>query len=76
MEHTRDYELTIWDAEDRIMREDFNADNAKIEAALQQEATAREAADAALGQRITAVENKSLFTVIKEVIKQLCLFNV
>jgi len=34
MEHTRDYELTIWNAEDRIMREDFNEDNTKTENAL------------------------------------------
>lgn len=34
MEHTRDYELTIWNAEDRIMREDFNEDNTKTETAL------------------------------------------
>ena len=34
MEHTRNYELTIWNAEDRIMREDFNEDNTKTETAL------------------------------------------
>ena len=40
MEHTRDYELTIWDAEDRIMREDFNHDNTQTELALAAEAAA------------------------------------
>ena len=34
MEQTGKYGLSQWDAEDRILREDFNADNAKIEAAL------------------------------------------
>ena len=34
MEQTSLYNLNQWVKEDRIMREDFNADNAKIEAAL------------------------------------------
>ena len=34
MEQTSKYGLSQWDAEDRILREDFNADNAKIEAAI------------------------------------------
>ena len=34
MEHTSNYNLSQWAGEDRILREDFNADNAKIEAAL------------------------------------------
>lgn len=34
MEQTNNYGLSQWDAEDRILREDFNADNAKIEAAI------------------------------------------
>ena len=34
MEQTSKYGLSQWDAADRILREDFNADNAKIEAAL------------------------------------------
>ena len=34
MEQTSKYGLSQWDAEDRILREDFNADNAKIKAAL------------------------------------------
>ena len=31
---TSNYKLNQWKAEDRVMREDFNADNAKIDAAL------------------------------------------
>ena len=34
MNSTANYSLNQWDASDRIMREDFNADNAKIDAAL------------------------------------------
>ena len=34
MEHTSNYNLSQWAGEDRILREDFNTDNAKLEAAL------------------------------------------
>lgn len=34
MEHTEYYQLSQWEADDRIQMEDFNADNAKIDAAL------------------------------------------
>ena len=34
MNQTTNYQLSQWDAEDRILREDFNADNAKLEQAL------------------------------------------
>ena len=34
MNQTSNYQLNQWDAADRILREDFNADNAKIETAL------------------------------------------
>ena len=34
MEQTANYGLNQWDAGDRIMVEDFNADNAKVDAAL------------------------------------------
>ena len=34
MQQTSNYQLSQWDAEDRIQREDFNGDNAKIDAAL------------------------------------------
>ena len=44
MEHTSNYNLSQWAGEDRILREDFNADNAKIEAALLQHAAALAAA--------------------------------
>ena len=34
MQRTTNYHLTQWDATDKISREDFNADNAAIDAAL------------------------------------------
>ena len=34
MNHTTNYNLNQWEADDRITREDFNADNAAIDAAL------------------------------------------
>ena len=34
MRKTEHYQLNLWDAEDAILRTDFNADNEKIEAAL------------------------------------------
>ena len=34
MKKTTNYQLNQWDATDRILREDFNADNAKIDAAI------------------------------------------
>lgn len=34
MQHTTNYDLNQWDADDRVTRADFNADNAKIDAAL------------------------------------------
>ena len=45
MEKTSQYQLNQWDAGDRILREDFNRDNANVEAGL-----------VALGQQITAEE--------------------
>ena len=34
MQHTTNYDLNQWEADDRVTRADFNADNAKIDAAL------------------------------------------
>ena len=51
MQQTTNYQLNQWDPEDRILRTDFNADNAKIDTALKSQAdslaaekTARESA--------------------------------
>ena len=40
MNQTEYYQLSLWDAEDRIQRTDFNADNAKLEEALTDHAEA------------------------------------
>ena len=34
MNYTKHYQLNQWDAVDRVLREDFNADNQKVDAAL------------------------------------------
>lgn len=34
MEHTEYYQLSLWEQDDRIQMEDFNSNNAKIDAAL------------------------------------------
>ena len=36
MNYTKNYQLNQWDAGDRVLREDFNEDNAKIDEALEQ----------------------------------------
>ncbi len=40
MEHTGNFQLSQWESTDRIQRQDFNADNAKIDAALAAHAAA------------------------------------
>ena len=58
MQKTVNYQLNQWVKSDRIQMEDFNSDNAKIDAALKSnadavaaETAAREAADTALGKK-------------------------
>lgn len=58
MNKTANFQLTQWEKTDRIMMEDFNRDNAAIDAALKSnadaitaETAAREAADTALGKK-------------------------
>ena len=48
MEQTTNYGLNQWNGEDRILREDFNADNAKLEQALAAQAEAQSGMQAAL----------------------------
>ena len=40
MQHTQNYQLSRWEKDDRIMMEDFNADNETIDAALKANADA------------------------------------
>ena len=50
VEHTTNYQLSQWETTDRILMEDFNSDNVKIDAALksQADAIATKAAQSAL----------------------------
>ena len=48
MNHTQNYQLSQWEATDPVLRADFNADNAKIDAAIKAEADARTAAVSSL----------------------------
>lgn len=53
LEQTEHYQLSQWDASDRILRTDFNSDNAKIDAAL------RALAEANPYQKIYSVETQT-----------------
>lgn len=60
MQKTENYQLCQWAASDRVLMEDFNGDNAKLEAALTglaaadaAEQSARAAQDTALAQQIS-----------------------
>ena len=46
LEHTEYYHLSLWEQDDRIQMEDFNSDNAKIDAALKAATDAAAAAAA------------------------------
>ena len=52
MQHTQNYQLSRWEKDDRIMMEDFNADNAKLDAALSAKADAEDAT--ALAESVNA----------------------
>lgn len=62
MNQTPNFQLNQWEKSDRIMMEDFNADNAKIEAALAQEAVARAAADTNLQNTLAALNMQHVIT--------------
>ena len=40
MQQTSHFQLSQWEGEDRILRENFNSDNAKVDAALADHAAA------------------------------------
>ena len=67
MQHTQNYQLSRWEKDDRIMMEDFNADNEKIDAALKANADAVSALEvgkadaAATAVAISAVEQSVKF---------------
>ena len=47
MNHTTNYQLSQWEATDKVQRTDFNSDNAKIDAAIKAQADALSAETAA-----------------------------
>lgn len=57
MNTTEHYQLNQWDGSDRILRTDFNADNAKVDAALAEQA----AAVAEHTQRLAACGNCQIY---------------
>ena len=48
MKQTSNYQLNQWEKTDRILMEDFNEDNRKIDEALAEEKAARETLTAAM----------------------------
>ena len=59
---TPNYKLNQWEKSDRIQMEDFNADNAKIDAAIKAEADARTSAVAALAATVAQCGNCKIWT--------------
>ena len=55
--HTPNYQLSQWERDDRILMDDFNADNAKIDAALKAEADTRTAEVTALMAAVSKLGN-------------------
>lgn len=71
-QQTGNYQLSQWERTDRIMMEDFNRDNAKIDTAIKDladkvaaEETARAAANTAMADRVTALEGKTGLQLLK-----------
>ena len=56
---TPNYQLSQWVRSDKVRMEDFNTDNAKIDAALKAEADARTAADASLSRTVAGKADAS-----------------
>ena len=74
MKQTSNYQLNQWEKTDRILMEDFNGDNAKVDAALKGQAealvaeqAAREAAVAAIAERAGARLIQTLKTTSSDV---------
>ena len=65
MNKTQNYNLNQWEKSDKVLMDDFNADNAKIDAALKGEAGARAAGDAALQAALSAKGNCRIRTVTR-----------
>lgn len=63
--HTTNYQLSQWAADDRVQMADFNADNAKIDAALKAETDARAAGDAALQAAVSGKADSSTVAALQ-----------
>ena len=59
MERTENYQLCLWDPEDKVLRTDFNEDNEKIEQALKKKAE-QSALDTLAGQVDEKAEQSAL----------------
>ena len=57
MNRTANYNLCQFEAGDQVQRTDFNEDNAKIDAAIAAEASARQSGDSSLSSRITTLNS-------------------
>ena len=66
MNKTSNYQLCQWDGEDRILRTDFNEDNAKIDAALKQQANSIAGINAALPGKADAATVTSLTNTVNQ----------
>ena len=58
--HTANYSLSQWERTDKVLMEDFNADNAKIDAALRAEADVRSAQVSVLNAALNTKGNCSI----------------
>lgn len=66
MNHTPNYQLTQWEKDDRIMMEDFNGDNAKIDAVLKANA---DAVSALQTGKANAAETAAAITAVEQSVK-------
>ena len=67
MTKTTNYGLPQWEGSDRVLRTDFNEAMADIDAALQANADAIDAEEAARAAAVTELSNRSRFTKLQEV---------
>lgn len=65
--HTQNYNLNLWEPDDQVRRTEFNADNQKIDAALNQQAAALAAETASRESAVTDLEARSTTQIIKTV---------
>ena len=56
MNYTQNYQLCLWDEDDRILMEDFNGDNTKIDAALKANADAITDLEATVGDQAAELD--------------------